>query len=80
MDGNEDHNADGPSYRDLILSFAASFTLADHMGEVYDDVICLLKEIDFVVPWGENLRDMLADMGVKTLWGTSLEREPEDGE
>jgi len=60
--------------RDLLLSFIASLTLCDHMGDVCDDVDEVLKRLGEQEDWDEwvDLQRNLAKKGVKTLWGTPL--------
>jgi hypothetical protein len=67
--------------RELLLSFIASLTLADHMGDVADDVNCVLKRLGMEIEWDEwaDLGDEMAKLGVKTLYGTSL-RDDDDAE
>lgn len=59
----------------LILQFAASFTLADHIGDVADDLGTLLKRANVGIGgWSDqhDLYEQLAEMGITTLYGTSL--------
>ncbi|KKK84011.1 hypothetical protein LCGC14_2787650 [marine sediment metagenome] len=61
-------------YRKLLLQFIGSLTLADHLGDVSDDIDTVLKRLDVSVEWDElgELGDALGKMGVTTLYGTSL--------
>jgi len=61
-------------YRNLILSFAASYTLADNMGDVGYDVGKMLNRIGFDEDWDDqsDLAEKLAAMGVKTMNGTNI--------
>lgn len=62
--------------REIILSLVASATLSDNMGDVWDDLRTALKKI------GEEelanadieyeLPELLAQRGIKTIYGTSL--------
>lgn len=65
-----------------ILQFAASCTLADHIGDVAGDLDKLLKLIGFDQEWSdfEELHDILADMQITTLYGTQLNANPEEDE
>lgn len=65
-------------YKDLILSFIASLTLCDHMGDVSNEIADMLERLGVAaVEWNDfdELRAVLATMDVKTLSGISL-REP----
>jgi len=66
---------EGPDHRTLILKFAASFTLADHIGDVADDLHELLKMIGVKDKWrGQaELGAILANMGITTLYNTSIQ-------
>lgn len=63
----------------FVLQFIGSLTLCDHMGDVTNDVDTVLKRLGYEVDWDEmsDLADWLAERGVTTLQGTSLEHEPE---
>ena len=65
---------------ELILQFVASYTLADHLGDVSDDVDVLLKKIGFNEEWDDEMElcDLLAKKGITTLYGTSLEVYDDD--
>lgn len=72
-------------YRALILAFVGSLTLADHMGDVSNDVEQVLKLLGVKIEWYEwgELGSALGKMGVTTLYGTSLSDDDEvieDGE
>jgi hypothetical protein len=64
-----------PDYKQLLLSLIRSLGLADHMGDVAEDVQKILQEIDdplAKVEW-EDLSDLgskLSDRGIKTVWGS----------
>jgi hypothetical protein len=68
------------SDRELLLSFIASITLADHLGDVANEVNVVLKKLGLDVDWSEwsELGDALHEMGVTTLYGTSLASDDED--
>jgi len=60
-----------------LLSLAASMTLADHLGDVWSDMFEALKQegLDLSeVHDVDSLHDKLAEMGVKTIWGTEISR------
>ena len=65
-------NAD--EYRALLLQFIASLTLADHMGDVSNDVVTVLKRLGLDIEWDEwnELSAALSRMGVTTLYSTTL--------
>lgn len=58
----------------LILQFAASFTLADDLGEVFESLLTLLSkaETGIRVDDCDDLFEALAKRGVTTLEGTEL--------
>lgn len=58
----------------LILSFVASFTLCDHIGDVGNEIGTLLARLGYDWEWDDehDLFEHLAKLGVKTLNGTSL--------
>lgn len=66
----------------LLMEFIASLTLADHMGDVSEDVSYVLKLLGMedlaASDWGDETMQELHKLGVTTLYGTSLEAEPED--
>ena len=64
--------------RGLILSFCASLTLCDHMGDVSNEVGTLLQMVGVEEAWDDwdELGQILARRGVKTLGGTELSIEP----
>jgi hypothetical protein len=75
----------------LLLRFVGSLTLADHLGDVADDVVRVLKELgreDIIEraneydrdDWWRNLASALGDVGVTTLYATSLVDEESDDE
>lgn len=76
-------------YKELLLSFIASLTLADHLGDVFEDVDTVFEMIGVEVPeevkypeegeYNEGLGEWLAkEYGVKTLYGTSLVNDEGD--
>lgn len=75
-------NLTAEELRELLLSFVGSLTLCDHMGDVADDVNLVLERLGMQVSWGEwsDLGRQLAKQGVKTLYGTRLDGEDDDGE
>lgn len=66
--------------RDLLLSFIASLTLCDHMGDVSNDIHDVLermgeKELLRSIGDGEEfegLQDALHARGIKTMCGVSV--------
>jgi uncharacterized protein YijF (DUF1287 family) len=76
--------AENKRMRTLILQFAMSYTLCDHLGDVADDLDKLLKEIGVVGDWDTDDAMVAAihNLGVHTtLWGSSMsccEEEPAD--
>lgn len=75
--------ADELTDRQLLLRFIGSLTLADHMGDVSNDIDFVLRRImPDIGEWEElsDLGDELGRRGITTLYGTSLapEDEPED--
>lgn len=61
--------------REILLSLCASLTLADHMGDVSEDVIEALRRAGITVedrPWPQDVTHALHKLGVKTLYGTEL--------
>lgn len=62
----------------LILKLIASLTLADHIGDVGDDAIFVMKrlgieiEIEDCESWQTGVRRSLAKCGVTTLYDTSI--------
>ena len=70
--------------RELLLNLIGSLTLCDHMGDVADDVIHVLKKLGIETPhadehdeWWPGLRRDLDALGVTTLNGTKL-YDPDD--
>lgn len=61
-------------YKNLLLQFIASLTLCDHMGDVADDIIVVLKKMEIAIEWDDidDLGKALGEMGVTTLYGTTL--------
>lgn len=68
--------------RSLLLEFIGSLTLAEHMGDVRENIDTVLKRLGVKIEYEtlSELGDALGDMGVTTLYGSSLEKEPEAGE
>ena len=64
-------------YHKLILSIVASATIADHMGDMWDDLNKVLEEIGEkeLTEDHDELHDKLAKRGIKTVWGSELEIE-----
>lgn len=62
------------SDRELLMTFIASLTLCDNMGEVVDDIAEVLKRLGEDIEWSDfdELRRQLGARGVKTLYGTAL--------
>jgi len=63
------------NYREIILKFIGSLTLADHMGDVTNDIEQVLGLLGIKIEWNDltELGTALGNMGVTTLRGTSLE-------
>lgn len=66
--------------RELLLSFIASLTLADHIGDVGDDAFKVLKKLGIIVPdddgdWQVDVAKEMSRRGIKTLYGNSLKGE-----
>jgi hypothetical protein len=58
----------------LLLQFIASLTIADHLGDVAEDIRVVLDRLGIDVEW-DDLSDLgteLGLLGVTTLHGTSL--------
>ena len=55
--------------RDWLLSWIKTLTLADHIGDVCNDLDTLLKKLGVTERWDElyELSDVLTRMGVKYL-------------
>lgn len=68
------------NYKDLLLTFIASLTLSDHMGDVADDVDYVLKQLGLEMEWDglDELGTKLGEMGITTLYGTSLTCDDDD--
>ncbi len=65
-------------YRKILLELIASLTLCDHMGDVSNEIVEVLKRIDFKYDSSnedefEYLQDALRKEGIKTLGGIELE-------
>lgn len=57
--------------KEIILAFVRDLSFADHMGDVADDVVWLLRLLKVEVPpWGsmEDLSNHLDKLGVKHLY------------
>lgn len=67
--------AEQPDYRSILLNLIASLTLADGLGDVsaYVDTAAKLARFDFP-EWSdlEELGDILGEINITTLYGTSL--------
>jgi hypothetical protein len=81
--------------RELLLQLLGSLTLCDHMGDVADDVLHVIRQLGIPTSsptpfdgiqlveggWRVEVRATLRAMGVRTLYGTSLDGdEPEEDE
>lgn len=69
----------------LLLSLLGSLTLCDHMGDAIDDVSKVLKELGVEVEgypddYMRAVAAALHTMGVKTLYGTPLVSDEDEGE
>jgi hypothetical protein len=64
-----------PDYRTLLFQFIASLTLADHMGDVAEDIDYVLDEVGFIDVWNDldELGAILAKQNITTLYGSTLE-------
>lgn len=65
--------------RELLLQFCASLTLAEHTGDVSNDVVYVLQELKMPqsvidAEW-EDLGIELGKLGVTTLYGTQLRED-----
>jgi hypothetical protein len=63
-------------YRGLLLALCASLTLADHIGDVSNEVHEVLKRLEMPAEvldadW-EDVGLELGKLGIRTLWGTEL--------
>lgn len=62
--------------RQVLINLIAGLSLADHMGDAWEDAYEALKQIGVSVPDVEDeseLADFLArEHGAQTVWGTSL--------
>lgn len=65
--------------RKLLLQFIASLTLADHMGDVGNDVAVVLKRLGFNWDWDDfdDLAKHLRREGITTLYGTEIGNDDE---
>ena len=70
-----------PASDELILQLVGSLTLADHLGDVWDDVYHFMKlanvDASFLddTETDREVQRELAKRGITTLYGTSLEGE-----
>lgn len=72
--------AETEKWRSILLSFVASLTLCDHMGDVGNDVTDVLKLLDMDdIEWEDwsDLSDEFGRRGIKTLNGTSFSSDEE---
>ena len=70
--------ADDIDYKTLLLQFIASLTLAEHIGDVSEEIDEVLKRvgrIDLLYEDMSDLRTALGKEGVTTLYGTELTGE-----
>ena len=69
-------------WESLILKFIGSLCLADHLGDVGEDVQEVLKQIGHEPEWDDfsDLMKWLHKRGVTTLHGTTLGDEEEESE
>jgi len=69
-------------YKNIILSLVASATLADHMGDMWDDLNQALKLIGedelLEADYESELPNLLHKRGIKTIWGTEVGTEDEE--
>lgn len=69
-------SAETVDYKGMLLSLCASLTLADHMGDVSNDVDTVLRRLGMpkcILDAGwEDLGKELGKIGIKTLYGTDL--------
>lgn len=67
-------------YRTLLLAFIASLTLADHMGDVSNEVEEVLRCLGLKIEWDEmhELGTALGKMGVTTLYGSDLSADDDE--
>ena len=58
-------------YKKLLLSFIWTLTLADHMGDVLDDIDSVLGRLGINIQWddADDLRTKLTEMGIGSLYG-----------
>jgi hypothetical protein len=56
--------------QDLIMSFAKSLTLADNMGDVWDEVAALFAAVNIDLPFAsaEELKEKLDELEVKYMY------------
>jgi hypothetical protein len=73
-----------PDYRKILLDFAASLTLCDHMGDVCDDLQKVMDligvECDVDLSEGSKgpFKKILRGLGAKTLYGTDIGSDEDD--
>jgi hypothetical protein len=60
--------------RDILLKLIGSLTLADHMGDVAEDVQRALELAKIEISWSDwdDLALQLSELGITTLYETSL--------
>ncbi len=67
------------SERKLLLQLCASLALADHLGDVGEDVNFALKKLGIAIDgdgdWWDAVGDKLHALGVSTLYGTAVRSE-----
>jgi hypothetical protein len=68
------NNSDADHYRSLLLGLIASLTYAGNMGDVWNSVDFVLKEMGFDWNWDgcSELANLLRREGIKTLHGTEV--------
>tara|TARA_R110002074_G_scaffold262994_1_gene435098 strand:+ start:12229 stop:12465 length:237 start_codon:yes stop_codon:yes gene_type:complete len=77
------------SERQVLINFIASLSLADHLGDAYDNAIQALKQIgivvddDFLMDHPEGGLDAIGEWlarhhDAQTVWGTSLLDDDDD--
>lgn len=70
-------------YKAMILSLVASATLCDHMGDMWNDLNFVLKEMgeDDLLEEFDELPKKLHLRGIKTVYGSEVwSKEDEDAE
>jgi len=69
--------------REILLSLCASASLADHLGDIAEDIFYALKLAGIEVPDEVGVLDELGpwlgkELGTRTLYGTSFEEDAAD--